>query len=182
MGNMKITGYMRLKSEHIAYDQEKRTVRLSKEAHGWGHLVYPTLELAEANLGKGQQAYTVQAEVPDDTLFEVRGDIDMTEGRGGTYVAGFFADYADAFRAAEGLGAQGQRGYLQLKLGIERIYTSYADWRAEFDEGKARKAPQTERKDLLSIVDLAPDDAAALGAADPEYALWLKLNEKFGPK
>lgn len=180
---MKITGYMRLKPEHIDYDQEKRTVRLAKDARGWGHLVYPTAELAAARPLQGAQVYAVQAEVPNDSVFEVRGDIDMTEGRGGTYVAGIFANYADAFRASEGLAAQGQRGYIQLKLGIEKIYTSYEDWKSDFSEREARKAPRgPERTDLHTIVELAPDDAAALGTADPEYALWLKLNEKFGAK
>lgn len=183
MAGMKITGYMLLTPDLIAYDPEERTVHLAKEARFYGRMVFPTFELAATPTARGEQIYAVQAEVPNDTVFEVRGDIDMSEGRGGTYIAGIFANYGDAFLAAEGLGAQGRRGYLNLKLGIERIYTSYADWKKEFNPAEARNAPQgNERTDLLSIVDLAPRDAAALGAADPEYAVWLRLNEKFGKK
>ena len=43
---MKITGYMQLKPEHIDYDEQTRTVRLTKAARGWQHTVYPTAEMA----------------------------------------------------------------------------------------------------------------------------------------
>ena len=180
---MKITGYMHLTPEHIDYDQQTRTVRLAKDARSWQRTVYPTAEMAAKDPFAGTQVYAVTAELPNDSLFEVRGDIDQTEGRGGAYTAGYFADYASAFKAAEGLGVQGSRGQVLIKTGIDRIYTSYEDWQEEFNLAAARKAPRaTERISIRDIVELAATDETALGVADPEYALWLKLNEKFGAK
>lgn len=183
MSRMKITGYMQLTTDHIDYDQQTRTVRLTKAARDWSKTVYPTAELAAERLMAGAQIYAVTAELPNDSVFEVRGDIDQSEGRGGRYTAGYFADYASAFRAADGLGVQGTRGEVLIKTGIDRIYTSYEDWQEEFNLAAARNAPRaSERISIREIVELAPTDETALGAADPEYALWLKLNEKFGTR
>jgi hypothetical protein len=184
MGFMKITGYMQLKPEHIAYDEQTRTVRLTKEARGWQHTVFPTAdEAARWAADAGTEVYAVTAELPNDSTFEVRGDIDQTEGRGGLYTAGYFADYASAFRAAEGLGVQGTCGQVLIKAGMDRIYTSYDEWKAEFSPAAARTAPRpSERLSIREVVELAPTDESALQTADPEYALWLRLNQKFGAK
>lgn len=180
---MKITGYMQLKPEHIAYDEQTRTVRLAKAARGWNFDIYPTEELAAAAAYKGSAVYTVEAEVPDHSVFEALGDIDQTEGRLGVYCAGRFADYETAFRAATGLGVQGRRGPVEIKPPATRVYDTAEDWKADFDVQAARKIPRNGERILLSeVVELAPTDETAIGAADPEYALWLRLNQKFGEK
>lgn len=184
MGSMKIAGYMQLKPEHIAYDEQSRTVGLTKDARGWQRTVFPTAAAAaEAPAEQGTAVYAVSADLPNDSTFEVRGAMDQNDGSGGTYTAGYFADYASAFKAAEGLGVQGHRGQVLIKMGVDRIYTSYEEWAAEFDRDAARKAARSSNHvSIREVVDLDPSDGAALGTADPEYALWLRLNEKFGSK
>lgn len=49
----------------------------------------------------------VELELADGEFFQVREDLDKSEGRGGTSPAGNFLHYPDACRAARGKGAQG---------------------------------------------------------------------------
>lgn len=67
-------------------------------------------------------AFTVSEETPEGAkkaylpplspgeFFQVRGDIDMSEGRGGTRSAGNYLVYQDARRSSFGKGAQGGLG------------------------------------------------------------------------
>jgi hypothetical protein len=71
-------------------------------------------------------AFTVSDDVPDGArqaylpplaegeFFQVRGDIDMTEGRGGTRSVGNYLVYQDARRASFGKGAQGSIGEIWI--------------------------------------------------------------------
>ena len=45
-------------------------------------------------------------------VFQVKGDIDQNEGRSGTYVVGYYADYELAKKAAHGRGVMGSLGYI----------------------------------------------------------------------
>lgn len=76
-------------------------------------------------------AFTVSDETPEGArkaylpplapgeFFEVRGDIDMSEGRGGTRAVGNFLVYQDARRAAFGKGAQGGIGEVVIMSPME---------------------------------------------------------------
>lgn len=57
----------------------------------------------EPGTGKNAVEFTLE----DGEFFQVREDIDKSEGRGGTNPAGNFLDYPAAYRHAHGRGAQG---------------------------------------------------------------------------
>lgn len=48
-------------------------------------------------------------------LYEVTGDTDKTEGRGGSYKVGTYLDRSDAELAARGHGVMGSPGYIHKK-------------------------------------------------------------------
>lgn len=76
-------------------------------------------------------AFTVSEETPEGAkkvylpplapgeFFQVRGDIDMSEGRGGTRAAGNYLVYQDARRASFGKGAQGGIGEVVIMSPME---------------------------------------------------------------
>lgn len=64
--------------------------------------------------GPGDSLWAVEFELHPGECFQVREDIDMTEGRGGTLPAGNFLHYPDAYGAARGKGAQGSRGAIEI--------------------------------------------------------------------
>lgn len=76
-------------------------------------------------------AFTVSDETPEGArkaylpplapgeFFQVRGDIDMSEGRGGTRAAGNYLAYQDARRASFGKGAQGGIGGVVIMSPME---------------------------------------------------------------
>jgi hypothetical protein len=55
----------------------------------------------------------------DGEFFQVRGDIDMSEGRGGTRGVGNYLRYEDAYRASFGKGAQGGIGEVWIMVPSE---------------------------------------------------------------
>ncbi|HEX9227565.1 MAG TPA: hypothetical protein VF885_13055 [Arthrobacter sp.] len=58
---------------------------------------------------------SVEFDLNDGEFFQVREEIDKTEGRMGTRPAGNFLDYTAAYRAAAGKNAQGARGAIVIK-------------------------------------------------------------------
>lgn len=180
---MNITAYMNLQPKHIDLDFTTSTVRLDRSARNWDMDVYPSIEVAATAMNSDvATAYTVTAEIPDGSVFEVRGEIDQTEGKLGGYIAGLFDNFPAAYAAAAGLGVMGRRGDVLVRTAPVNVFSSVEEWSSTFDRGAARTASSSASFNLRSVVELAADDAQALGAADPEYAVWLKLNEKFAPK
>lgn len=179
---MKIIAYMNLLPRHIHLDLTTRAVCLDASARGWNMGVFPDEESAAAALSKDEASYAVTAELPDGSVFEVRGSVDQTEGRGGSYVAGLFDNLPAAHAATNGLGAQGQPGSITVLPAPVNVFSDVGNWREAFDLSQARKVTTAGPGSLISIVELAADDARAIGAADPEFAIWLKLNEKFAPR
>lgn len=59
-------------------------------------------------------ARNVEFDLNDGEYFQVREEIDKSEGRMGTKAAGNFLDYPAAFRAAAGKNAQGGRGAIVI--------------------------------------------------------------------
>lgn len=57
---------------------------------------------------------SVLFDLNDGEFFQVREEIDKTEGRMGTRPAGNFLDYGAAYRAAAGKNAQGGRGAIVI--------------------------------------------------------------------
>jgi hypothetical protein len=55
----------------------------------------------------------------DGEFFQVRGDIDMSEGRGGTRAIRNYLVYQDAYRASFGKGAQGGIGEVWIMSPME---------------------------------------------------------------
>jgi hypothetical protein len=178
---MKITAYMNLLPRHIHLDLASRTVSLDKSARNWDMGVYPSKEVAAATLGKDWDTYAVTADFPDGTVFAVRGELDQTEGKLGGYLAGLFDNYPAAYAAAEGLGVMGRRGDISVRPAPVNVFSDVAAWKVAFDYDQARKDSGSGAHYLRDFVELAGDDAAAMGTADPEFAVWLKLNEKYGP-
>ena len=181
MVRMKIIAYMNLQPKHIHLDLAKGAVSLDSSARNWDMDVYPSVGTAAKALHKDAATYAVAAELPDGSVFEVRGEIDQTEGRLGGYVAGRFDNFPAAYEASEGLGVMGRRGDVLVRPAPVSVFSSVEEWKAAFDRDKAREAKTNDSFNLRAVVELAPDDGQALGAADPEYAIWLKLNEKYAP-
>lgn len=179
ISGMEITGYMNLTPQDIIFDHATRAAALGPDARGCLGEVYPDAETAEFSRVKGAATYAVTAEVANGSVFEVRADIDRTEGKLGTYVAGLFSNYSAAFEAAGGLGVYGRRGMITVMPEPLQVFDSIADWQAQRPTAQMVKRAGT---DLRQLVNLRAGDAAALEAADPEYALFLKLREKFAPQ
>jgi len=55
-------------------------------------------------------------------LHKVTGENDTTEGRGGSYLIGYFTDLEDAKKAAEGKGTWGQPGDIRTENQVVVIY------------------------------------------------------------
>lgn len=179
---MKITAYMNLHPQHIHLDLTAGTVSLDGSARSWDMDVYPSVEAAAAaRHSEGSSTYAVTAEIPDGSVFEVHGEKDQTEGRLGSYVAGVFDNYPAAYEAAAGLGVMGRRGDVLVRLAPASVFSSVEEWKHAFDRDTC-KAVSSSPFNLRAVVELAADDGQARGAANPEYAIWAKLNEKFGPK
>lgn len=182
MGPMKITAYMNLRPQHIHLDLATGIVSLDASARNWSMEVYPSIEAAAEVLNKELAAtYAVTAELPDGSVFEIRGERDQTEGKLGGYIAGVFDNFPAAYEAAARLGVMGRRGEVLVRTAPVNIFSTAEEWRTGFDLAAAAKAKPMDSTTLRSFVELAVDDTQAIGAADPEYAIWLKLNEKFAP-
>lgn len=179
---MKIIAYMNLQPRHIHLDLATGVVSLDSSARNWDMAVYPSKEDAVATLNDEWGTYAVTADLPDGTVFAVRGELDQTEGKLGGYLAGFFDNYPAAYAAAEGLGVMGRRGDISVRLAPVNVYSDVAAWKAAFNFDEARKDSGSGTLYLRNVVELAGDDASALSAADPKFAIWLKLNEKYGSK
>lgn len=179
---MKITAYMNLLPKHIHFDLTTGTVALDDSARSWDMDIYPSAEIAAQHPYKDAETYTVTAELPDGSVFEVRGEKDQTEGRLGAYIPGVFDSFPVAYAAAAGLGVQGRRGEVLVRPAPERVFSTVEEWKSAFDRDAARATKPNNSFKLKSVAKLAADDARAVGAADPEYAIWKKLNEKFAPK
>lgn len=87
----------------------------------------------------------------DGEFFQVREDIDKSEGRMGTKPAGNFFDYAAAYRHAHGRGAQGSIAEIVIVSpnGLEHVTALSADgtavimghntiWRTSSLQGRLR--------------------------------------------
>lgn len=179
---MKITAYMNLQPQHIHLDLTSGTVALDDSARSWDMDVYPSAETAAQHLYKDAETYTVTAEIPDGSVFEVRGEKDQTEGKLGGYIAGLFDTFPVAYAAAAGLGVMGRRGDVLVRPAPANVFSTVEDWKSAFDRDAARATKPNNSFSLKSVAELADDDARAVGAADPEYAIWQKLNEKYAPK
>lgn len=55
-------------------------------------------------------------------LYKVTGENDTTEGRGGTYLVGYFVNSVDAQKAAEGKGVWGGAGDIKTENQVVAIY------------------------------------------------------------
>lgn len=179
---MKITAYMNLNPQHIHLDLTTGAVSMDGSARRWDMDVYPSVEAAAAaRHSEESSTYTVTTDIPDGSVFEVRGEKDQTEGRLGSYVAGLFDNYPAAYEAAAGLGVMGRRGDVFVRLAPASVFSSAEEWKRTFDRDTC-KTFSSSPFNLRTVVELAADDGQARGAANPEYAVWVKLNEKFGPK
>lgn len=85
-------------------------------------------------------ARNVQFDLNDSEYFQVREEIDKSEGRMGTKPAGNFLDYEAAYRAAAGKNAQGGRGAIVIMTpsGREDITAVDADGGVVLIEGRTR--------------------------------------------
>lgn len=81
----------------------------------------------DTKLGSSKNAVVFTLESGE--FFQVRGDIDMSEGRGGTRAAGNFLDYPAAYNHAKGRGAQGSIAEIVIMspAGIDDITALRAD-------------------------------------------------------
>jgi hypothetical protein len=82
----------------------------------------------------------VEFDLHDGEFFQVREEIDKSEGRMGTRAAGNFLDYPTAFRAAAGKNAQGGRGRIDIMspAGHEDITAVDADGETILIESRTR--------------------------------------------
>lgn len=152
---MRITAYMNLSPEHVFFDERQGAICLTRKAFGASVPVYPTAELAVANESPGTTRYTVKADFDDSTVFEVLGRLDSVGHTFGTYTAGFFWNYADAFEASAGLGAGGGRGEILVRPDITEIFDDFASWKARFNIDTVASGPRSQdRIQVRSFVDI----------------------------
>lgn len=85
---------------------------------------------------------SVEFDLNDGEFFQVREEIDKSEGRMGTRPAGNFLDYTDAFRAAAGKNAQGGRGAIVIMTpsGHDDITAIGADGETVLIEPRTRRS------------------------------------------
>lgn len=156
MTSMRITAFMNLSPEHVFFDERQGVLRLTKKAFAASVTVYPTAEQAAANESPDTTSYTVTADFDVDTVFEVLGRLDGVGHTFGTYTAGFFWNYADAFEASAGLGACGGRGEILVRPEIKEIFDDVASWKATFDIDTVASGPRSQdRIQMRSFVDIA---------------------------
>jgi hypothetical protein len=88
----------------------------------------------------GTSAMSVEFDLNDGEFFQVREQIDKSEGRLGTKPAGNFLDYAAAYRAADGKNAQGYRGEIVIMSpdGADDITAQDADGNTVLIESRIR--------------------------------------------
>ncbi|HEX9085894.1 MAG TPA: hypothetical protein VF867_00020 [Arthrobacter sp.] len=152
---MKITAYMNLSPEHVFFDERKGALSLTRKAFAASVPVYPTAEMAAANESPDATRYTVKADFDDSTVFEVLGLLEGVGKTFGTYTAGFFWDYADAFEASAGLGAGGGRGEILVRPEITEIFDDVASWKARFNIDTVASGPRSQdRIQMRRFVDI----------------------------
>lgn len=110
-------------------------------------------------------AFTVSEETPEGAkkayllplapgeFYQVRGDIDMSEGRGGTRSAGNYLVYQDARRASFGKGAQGGIGEVVIMSPMEPATLTAKD--ADGEEVVMAVIPQFRYVDLAQRLRFA---------------------------
>lgn len=170
---MIIEAWALLAKDDIVFDPETRTVSAKKDG-----MRYFRPEPGEER--RGYRYYRFEGEVPDGSVFEVRGDNDQTEGRGGTYVAGYFSSYPVAYKAAQGLGVMGTAGYISVAPAPAKVWDDHSQWKAQFSS--RNPAAETRHIHLEQVLRLAPNDTAAMSVANPEYVAYLELRAKFEPE
>lgn len=95
------------------------------------------------------------------TFWQVKGDNDTTEGRGGLHVVGWFETESEAKEAAQGQGVWGGAGYI----------SSHQVFRQTLDNGKFAYW-QLEKIELpltayeQAMAKLSPKDRKVLGLPD----------------
>lgn len=101
----------------------------------------------------------VEFDLNDGEYFQVREEIDKSEGRRGTKAAGNFLDYPTAFRAAAGKNVQGGRGQIVIMTpaGSEDITATEADGTTVIIEARTRRSPV----DLASRLRFTDQEAMA---------------------
>lgn len=152
---MRITAFMNLSPEHVFFDERQGALALTRKAFSASLSVYPTVELAAAEELPDTTRYNVRADFDDSTVFEVLGPLKGTGQRFGTYTAGFFWDYADAFEAAAGLGTNGGRGEILVRPEITEIFDDVASWKARFNIDAVASGPRSQdRIQMRSFVDI----------------------------
>ena len=92
------------------------------------------------------------------TIWQVTGDKDQTEGRGGTYVVGYTKTEKEAQELARGKGVMGSDGEVHLKQAIKFDHGAIYEIGERCDEQWAKM----ERK-AAALAKLTPEDREALG-------------------
>lgn len=144
---MIITGYMNLAPDDVSAERlspADGVLRLTKLGHSFRPSVYPTRELAGSEAAPGTDIYTVSMDIDAETVFEVLGVLPGAGRRYGTYTAGFFWEYADAFAAAAGLGLGGSRGDILIRPEITEIFSDLASWKARFNIATVSAGPASQ--------------------------------------
>lgn len=107
------------------------------------------------------------AKIEQRSYYEVRGESEKNEGRGGTYLVGYFATESIAKRASQGHGVMGYEGHVRPHCGLVAVYID----------------PQTNReviRPLGDVIEVQYEDPVevrkrALAKLTPEEKLALGL-------
>lgn len=155
MVTMKITAYMNLAHDLVSDGDRPGTLRLNGKGHAAYPLAYPALAMAAEEARPGETTYVVEADIEDSTIFEVLGRVEALGKKYGTFTAGFFWDYADAFEAAAGLGPGGKRGNILVRPEVTEIFDDVASWKSQFSLDTVPMGPWSQdRVNLHTIVDV----------------------------
>lgn len=174
---MKISAYAGVNPGEVEFDPITRTVSFTSKARPEFRPRVPE----PGARGDRLSWFKVEAEIPDGSVFEVQGDTDQTEGRGGRYTAGYFSTHEAAWNASSGLGVQGCPGHVRIAPMPEKVWDSVKEWHSNRvnSKSKVRAAAPTE---LGAVFKLVQGDTDTLGLASPEYAAYLVLKAKFEPE
>lgn len=109
---------------------------------------------------------TLKCNVTSLTAYEVRGETDTTEGRGSTYIVGYFNNKTAADEAAAGKGVWGAPGYVKPISLIEIEYPNgskkyYLDSPIQIKSITDHEMKCRAQKKLKET--LTPDEISALG-------------------
>ncbi|MHA7274885.1 hypothetical protein ACX80Z_15860 [Arthrobacter sp. TMT4-20] len=176
---MKFRSFVNLSPEQLLHIPEAHRVTIDPSVDRTTLILYPTIRLAQESLKKRSTAasYLVSTQLGEDSFFEAIGSVEPADGSPVEYVAGLFYSYSDAFKASHGISSLYKDGRV-VAVPRQRPYDSYMKWSLDFNMPSAVPSEVT-KVDLRFAVEL--DDPSALVAADPQYAEFLRLKEKYEP-